>query len=222
MGNSTTMVVTPTKRSLNNYIALLPQIDPSRSYTDSVQQKSEARYIAERSFRNAVSHIMAVSVSHYQIGKADTRFKKLGKATKGAQILHDLIAKENEGLEIRIVLPMFISTTDDTTIFAFEGIVDSAENEGFIICKDNNTGTRSSYTQHTSSTDSLRGLRIRHTISFNAYGNGTPLYAAVYGLSEAELSVATCPSGVLPVFLPGFCYGGDRTYPTRLADTLCF
>ena len=30
-GNSTTMVVTPTKRSLNNYFFLLPQLDPSQS-----------------------------------------------------------------------------------------------------------------------------------------------------------------------------------------------
>ena len=40
-GNSTTMVVTPTKRSFKNYVSLLPQIDPSQSKTDNVQQKSE-------------------------------------------------------------------------------------------------------------------------------------------------------------------------------------
>ena len=118
---------------------------------------------------------MAVSVSHYQIGKADTRLKKLEKATDGAIKLYNLIANENKGLELRVVLPMFISTTDDTTVFAFEGSVDSAENEGFVICKDNDTGTRSSYTKNTASTDSLRGIRIRHTISFNAYGNCAPL-----------------------------------------------
>ena len=41
-GNSTTMVVTPTKRSFKNYVSLLPQLDPSRSKTDKMQQKSEA------------------------------------------------------------------------------------------------------------------------------------------------------------------------------------
>ena len=61
-GNSTTMVVTPTKRSLNNYISLLPQLDPSRSKIDKVQQKSEARYIAERTVLNVISHIMAVAM----------------------------------------------------------------------------------------------------------------------------------------------------------------
>ena len=53
---------------------------------------------------------------------------------------------------------MFISTTDDTKVFAFEGYVNSAEEEGFIIYKDEDTGTRSAYTQHTSLTASMRGL----------------------------------------------------------------
>ena len=90
-GNSTTMRVTPTKRSLNNYIALLPQLDPSRSKTDKVQQKSEAGYIAERSVRNAISHIMTVALSHYQIGKQDKRLKKIESATEGAKLLYDLV-----------------------------------------------------------------------------------------------------------------------------------
>ena len=75
-GNSTTMVVTPTKRSLNNYVSFLPQLNPSRSITDKVHQKSEARYIADRSVHNVISHIMAVAVSHYQIGTQDKRIKK--------------------------------------------------------------------------------------------------------------------------------------------------
>ena len=118
-----------------------------------------------------------------------------------------MVKLENEGLDLHVVLPMFISTTDDTTVFVFKGSVDSAEGEGFIICKDEDTGTRSSYTQHTSSTSSMRGLRIRHSVSFNAYGNAAPLYATLYGISEQELSVATFPSGVLSLSLPGFCYG---------------
>ena len=179
-GNSTTMVVTPTKRSLNSYIALLPQLDPSRSKTDKVQQKREARYIVERSVCNAISHITTVALLHYQIGKQDKRLKKIESATEGAKLLYDLVKKENEGLELQVVMPMFISTTDDTTLFVFEGSVDSTEGEGFIICKDEDTGTRSSYTQTTSSTASLRGLRIRHTIPFNAYGNLASLYATVY------------------------------------------
>ena len=76
-GNSTTMVVIPTKRSFKNYVSLLPKLDPSWSKTDKVKQKIEARYIAERSVCNAISNIMTVAVSHYQIGKQDKSMKKM-------------------------------------------------------------------------------------------------------------------------------------------------
>ena len=120
-GNSTSMVCSPTKRSLNNYMGLLPQLDPNRSRVKKVQQKSEARYIAERSIRNAFSHILAVAVAHYQIGVQDPRLPKIEKATTGAKLLHKLVQKEFKNMPMRVILPMFISTTDDTTLFVFEG-----------------------------------------------------------------------------------------------------
>ena len=99
-------------------------------------------------------------MAHHIIGKQDKQMKKIENATEGARVLHKLVKKENTDLDIQVVMPMFISSTDDTTVFAFEGAVDSPEGEGFLICKDEDTGTSSAYTQHTSSTTSLRGLRI--------------------------------------------------------------
>ena len=221
-GNSTTIFNTPTKRTVNNYISLIPQLDPSRTMTATVQQKSEARYIAERSFRNAVSFILTVALTHYQLGIVDSRLHKIDKATTGAKLLYDMIQKENECLDLRPILPMFTSTTDDTTVFAFEGAVDGSEGEGFIICKDDDTGTRSSYTKSTASTDSKRGIRIRHTVTFNALGNAAPFYATVYGLSAEELPVSTCPSGLLPVLLSGFFYGGDQDISNKTKGWLVF
>ena len=86
---------------------------------------------------------------------------------------------------------MFISSTDDTTVFAFEGSVQGKENDKFVICKDEDTGTRSAFTKTTSTTDSLRGLRIRYSVTFNAVGNAAPLYSTVYVLSNVELPIAT-------------------------------
>ena len=103
-----------------------------------------------------------------------------------------------------------MSTTDDTTVFAFEGSVDGKGADFFIINKKNDSGTRSAYAKDNSSTDSLRGIRIRHSISFNACGNTTPFYITVYGLSEEELPSSICPDGVLPVLLPGLCYGSSQ------------
>ena len=120
-GNSSAMVCSPTKRSLNNYMGLLPQLDPNRTRVKKVQEKSEARYIAERSIRNAMSHIMAVAVAHYQIGVQDPRLPKIEKATAGAKLLHKLVLNEFKNMPMRVILPMFISTTDDTTLFVFEG-----------------------------------------------------------------------------------------------------
>ena len=48
-GNSTLTVVTPTKRSIKNYENLLLQLDPARGKSKKVVEKSDARYIAERS-----------------------------------------------------------------------------------------------------------------------------------------------------------------------------
>ena len=108
---------------------------------------------------------------------------------------------------MKVVLPFFISTTDDTTMFTFEGEVnDKCE---FII-KKNENHTRSAYTKDSSSTDSLRGIRIRHSITFNAVGNAAPIYTTVYGLGEDELTSATCPTGVLAIPIPGLCFGGNQ------------
>ena len=94
------------------------------------------------------------------------------------------------------------------TVFAFEGSVKN-EGEYYLINKDNDTGTHSAYTQNSSSTDHLRGIRIRHTVTFNGVGNATPFYITIYGLSEEELPSSVCPTGVWPVSIPGFCYGGN-------------
>ena len=133
-----------------------------------------------------------MSVSHSQVGKPDNRMRKIERATTGAKLLYKMIAKENNCEDIRVVLPMFVSTTDDTTVFAFEGTKDGKGNASYIINKDkNDTATRSSYTRNTSNTDSLRGIRIRHSVTFNAVGNTAPMYAILYGITEDEMPTAT-------------------------------
>ena len=220
-GNSTLIVVTPSKRSQYNYIGLIPQLDPARTITEKVQEKSEARYIAERSFRNAVSHLISIAIAHYRVGAPDSRLKKIDKASEGAKQLYKLIQKENNGADLQVVLPTFVSTTDDTTVFAFEGAVEG-KSDGFIINTNKDLGTRSAYTKNTSSTDSLRGIRIRHSATFNAVGNAAPFYATVYGLNEEELPTATCPSGIFTVPIPGFCYGGSQDCANNTRGYLVF
>jgi len=117
---------------------------------------------------------------------------------------------------------MFLSTTDDTTMFAFEGEVDGSYSECYIINKDNDRGLRSSYTQNTSSADSKRVFRIRHSITFNAVGNAAQLYATIYGLTEEDLPSSTCPNGVLTIPISGFCYGGCQDCSNEKTGYLVF
>ena len=120
----------------------------------------------------------------------------------------------NNSAEIKVNLPMFVSTTDDTPVFAFEGAVNGKDNDVFIVNIKIDTGTRSSYSKDTSSTDSCRGIRIRYSVSFNAVGNAAPFYTTVYGLTEEELPTTTCPS-YLPCPSPVFATEVVKTVPIK-------
>ena len=89
---------------------------------------------------------MSVSIAHYQVGTPDNRSKKIDKASVGAKYLYKLIQQENNGADLQVVMPMFVSTTNDTTVFVFEGAVDG-KSDGFIINNNKDLGTRSTYTK---------------------------------------------------------------------------
>ena len=162
---------------------------------------------------------MTVAVTHYLVDTPDPLLKSIDKATYGAKKLYKLIQKENGGKELKVVFPLFVSTTDDTTMFTFEGSV-SGKCE-FIVNK-NEIGTRFAYTKNISSTDSIRGLRIRHSASFNAVGNAAPLYLTIYGLGEDELPSPACPSGVYTLPIPGLCHGGSQDTSNQTEGYLVF
>ena len=123
-GLSTMMIASPSKKTRNNYFEFGKQIlGDNFGVSKAPQQKCDRRYTAERSLRCAASYIFGVAAAHYQIGTPDSRCPKIEKATEGAKMFYDLIKKENDGLEIKAIQPFFISSTDDTTIFAFEGTI---------------------------------------------------------------------------------------------------
>ena len=74
-----------------------------------------------------------------------------------------LILKENVGLDLLVVYPIFISTADDTSVFASKGTVDDGEGK-LVISKHKDIDTRLAYTQKTSSTDSLYDICIRTSL----------------------------------------------------------
>ena len=76
---------------------------------------------------------MSVAITHYHVGTPDSRLKKVDKTTPGVIKLYKMIQKENNGAESKVIFPMFLSSTDDTTVFAFEGSVDEKGSECCIV-----------------------------------------------------------------------------------------
>ena len=140
---------------------------------------------------------MSVAVSRYCVGKADSHLHNIKRQQRAHKnYIKWYKRKENNGHELQVVLPMFQSITDDIELFIFEGKVDSLGNEYYIININDDTGTRSFYTRNNSSTDSMRGIWICHSVIFNVLGNAAQMYATVYGISKEELPSTSCLSGV--------------------------
>ena len=209
-GLSTMMIASPSKKTRNNYFEFGKQIlGDNFGISQKPQQKCERRYTAERSLRNVASYIAAVATSHYQIGPPDPRAPKINDASDGAKLFYNLIKKENDGLDITAIFPFFISSTDDTTLFAFEGTA-VGDVKVFLIDKRNDHATRSNYTQNNGSTDGFRGLRVRHSVTMTAAGHVASIHMLVYGLTEKEMPRDISPTGIIFQPIVGLCYGGAQ------------
>ena len=58
--------------------------------------------------------------------------------------------------------------------------------------------------------DHLNGMRVRLTFTMPGTGSLAPPFITVTGLSEKELPVETCPSGVMHIEVPGLCVGAGQ------------
>ena len=156
------------------------------------------------------------------MGLTDRRFPKIEDASEGAQKFYNLIKKENAGMEIRPVPPFFISSSDDTTIFAFEGTADGGCETYLVNNDDDRGGVRSHFSDDTGNTDGFRGLRVKHTVSMTASGHLAPMHVGIHGLSDKELSRELCPDGVYVMQLKGFCYGGGQDSQNKTIGRVIF
>ena len=118
---------------------------------------------------------------------------------------------------------MFLSASDDMTIFLFEISVEDKQGDPFIVNKEKYTWVRSAYTSDTLTANNQRRIRICYSITSNAFGNAAPFYATVYGLSKEESPAAACPSGIYstPPLLD-FCYGGCQDITSTIEGHLLF
>ena len=99
--------------------------------------------------------------------------------------------------------------TDDTTQYIFKG-AEKKGNCSWVLCNPDDLegcGTRGLY--EASEVQNMNGFRVKHTFTFTAAGNLAPMYTTVSGLSEKELPVETCPSGMHVLEIPGLAVGSD-------------
>ena len=105
------------------------------------------------------------------------------------------------------VKPALIFSTDDKTMWKFEGAFRNKSNKFVLVPssfkKDN--GTRSDYTVE--EMNDIQGLRIKETFTFNAAGVSAPLFFSVY-LDSTEMPADGCKDGFLLLKIPGLCIGG--------------
>lgn len=112
------------------------------------------------------------------------------------------------------VHPALLMSTDDTTVFVFDG---KANNLVPLFLHGKNTSAYSTYATDVGGIDMKSGLRLKLTFTMSALGFMAPLYVNVYGLKEMELPASKFPSGILVLEIPGLCYG--RGLDPRLCET---
>lgn len=140
------------------------------------------------------------------------KFKKsINDATEGAQRLERIVREENNGACVYPVQPGLVTSFDDTTVFAFEGINrDTGKADWKLLNRDESYSSRSAYTVDKEGKQRLffSGQRVR--LSFTISGNGrvAPIWATVTGLTERELPPSECPSGIYITMVPGLTIGG--------------
>ena len=177
--------------------------------------KTEKRFQSEHSIMGAYAYACTVLSTHFIEGPCPKNLAHLKPHKLSASALETIEwVKEAYGSEeIHPVDPNLILSTDDTTLFVFEGAADGRGDwEWKIIDKTNGDSSVRSDFQVGEDAESSGGLRVRLTVTFTASGLAAPPYVAVSGLTESELSVDKCPDGILAAEVEHLCKGGDDLF----------
>ena len=115
--------------------------------------------------------------------------------------------KENYSAPMKPLHPGLITSTDDNTMFIFEGT--EKKSNWVLYDKDTHKSRQSAFTGRPGGTDHLNGLSVRLTHTITAMGVMAPIYITVYGLTDRELCPIKYPTGIHIVKIPGLCYAGN-------------
>lgn len=193
----------------------------------SVCLKTIIRYIAECSLLSMITYLFTIVTTHFIVlpkdHKLNSRFPKIDEATDGAKELYRLVQRCNPGMQICPVNPTLLFSTDDTTLYIFKGTEKVPEK--WYLCTNMERADSGSYSAHITDKKvkvNLNGLRIRLTFTMSARGYTAPVFLTVYGLSERDLPVETCPEGRLYVKIPGLNQSSAHNTYDETYGFICF
>lgn len=191
-GLSTLTLKGISKKTESNYMALAISSSEVRGTVKSMT-KTETRCTAENSVIPAFLWAVTVAAACFIPGDT-TRGIAQGR-------LAEMVKRTNGGVDAGVVHRLLITSTDDTSTFLYNDRGKSGP-EFRITTASHDSSTKAVYHRGPSSFKA-GALTVKGTFTFTAGGTMFPLYFTVNGLSEAELPVDFCPSGVFVLRVPG-------------------
>jgi hypothetical protein len=178
--------IIPHQRTVRNYFRLFQSMDQVKTLHKTTS-KTPTRVVAEQSLMSCVCMAMVTAVTSFIVEPCTTATHQY--VTTASSIprgrrptMAEMISMFHDGAPIAAILPSMTLSTDDCTLFIFEG-----------------TNGGSSEVRVGSSSESgsvnglwrlvrhgLNGFRIRSTTTLSAGGFAAPQYWTVTGLSEEE------------------------------------
>jgi hypothetical protein len=176
--------------------------------------KTASRFCSEHSVMMGYAYATTVLSTHFIEGHGPTNHIANGNMEKlsfDAKETIEMIKEAYGADDIYPVNPNLILSTDDTTLFVFEGAKDSKEDDWEWKLVDTTNGDSSVRSDFQVGEDAANsgGMRVRLTFTFTASGKSAPPFIAVSGLTPEELSPVLCPDGILTAPVRGLCKGGD-------------
>ena len=179
--------------------------------TKKLLPKTEKRFQSEHSLMMGYSYAATVLATHFIEGPVPTKLKnyKYDNLNRDARESVDWMKSALQATEIYPVNPNLVMSTDDSTMFAMEGVTnDAGDWDWKIVPTYGDSSVRSDF--KVSDHSIMNGLRIRITVTMTASGLTAPPYITVDGLTAEELCPILCEDGILATEVPGLCKGGDN------------
>jgi hypothetical protein len=194
--------------TVKNYRAMIAAL-PDISAGESIVAKTNRRYVADHSLRNAVSFLVMVSITHYIVGNI-CKTEQRNAMTEGARKLMDMVSVANGNLPVCPINPAGVLSTDDTAIYWHDGVDGNRHNRyrRVIFLSSSESlkmkGKHSNY--HTQEKQvTMGGLRFKFRVTISATGLCAPIFIVVHDVDETEL--ITDDSGILVLEIPGLAVG---------------